>query len=130
VEAGVAGSADGDQQRALVDAGLTMMHMEAMPRPAGLAGAAVAIQDLIAEAGEALAGVGGGAIAGAAKAGHKREIPAAGAEQGPLERNAERGGRKCQKRLYRKIAFAKRHYHRIFDRIAVMAKMPFCTTVR
>jgi hypothetical protein len=43
VEAGVTGGADGDQQCALVDAGLTMMHMEAMPCPAGLAGPAVAI---------------------------------------------------------------------------------------
>ena len=88
VEAGVAGSADSDKQRALVDAGLTMMHMEAMPRPAGLAGAAVAIQNILAQAIEAPAGVSGGAVAGAAEAGDKREFTAAGAEQGPLPRRA------------------------------------------
>lgn len=88
VEASVAGGAEGDQEIALVDAGLPMMHMEAMPCPAGLAGTAVAIQNVVAEAGEALAGVGGGAVAGAAEAGHKGEITAAGAEQGPLARNA------------------------------------------
>jgi hypothetical protein len=99
VEAGVTGGADGDEQRAVVDAGLTMMHMEAMPCPAGLAGAAVARQNLVAKAGEALAGVSGGVVAGAAEAGHKREIAAAGAEQGSLEGNAEGGGRKCQEKI-------------------------------
>jgi hypothetical protein len=113
VEAGVAGRANSDQQLALMDAGLPMMHMEALPCPAGLASAAVALQNVVAEAGETLAGVGRGAIAGAAEAGDKGEIVAAGAEQGPLERNAESGGRKCQKRLYSKIAFANRHYHRL-----------------
>ena len=87
-QAGVAGSADGDQQRALVDAGLTMMHMQAVGCPAGLAGAAVAIQNLLAQAIEAPAGVSGGAVAGAAEAGDKREFTAAGAEQGPLPRRA------------------------------------------
>jgi hypothetical protein len=117
VEAGVTGGADGDEQRAVVDAGLTMMHMEAMPCPAGLAGAAVARQNLVAKAGEALAGVSGGVVAGAAEAGHKREIAAAGAEQGSLEGNAEGGGRKCQEKIITKIAFAKRHYHRLLLRI-------------
>ena len=80
----MAGGADGDQQIALVDTGLTMMHMEAMPRPAGLAGAAVALQNLVAKTGEALSGMDSGAIAEAAEAGHKGEIAAAGAEQGVL----------------------------------------------
>jgi hypothetical protein len=99
VEAGVTGGADGDQQCALVDAGLTMMHMEAMPCPAGLAGAAVAIQNFLAQASEALAGVCGGAVASAAEVSDKREIAAAGAEQGSLEGNAEGGGRKCQEKI-------------------------------
>jgi hypothetical protein len=99
VEAGVAGGADGNQKIALVDAGLTMMHVEAMPCPAGLAGAAVALENVVAEAGETLAGMGSGMVAGAAEAGDKREIPAAGAEQGPLKRNAEGGGRKCQEKI-------------------------------
>jgi hypothetical protein len=99
VEAGVTGGADSDQQCALVDAGLTMMHMEAMPCPAGLAGAAVAIQNLLAQAGEALARVGGGAVAGAAEAGDKGKVAAAGAEQGPLERKADGDERKCQEKI-------------------------------
>ena len=71
-----------------MNAGLTMMHMEVMPCPAGLAGAAVAIQNFLTQASKALAGVGGGAVAGAAEAGDKGEIAAAGAEQGPLKRSA------------------------------------------
>jgi hypothetical protein len=80
VEAGVTGGADGDQQIALMDAGLTMMHMEALPCPAGLAGAPVALQNVVAEAGETLAGVGGGTVAGAAEPGDKREITPARAK--------------------------------------------------
>ena len=71
-----------------MNAGLTMMHMEVMPCPAGLAGAAVAIQNFLAEAGEAVTGAGGGAVAGAAEAGERGPIAAAGAEQGPLKRSA------------------------------------------
>jgi hypothetical protein len=99
VEASVAGGADGDEQLALMDAGLTMMHMEAMPCPAGLAGAAVALQNLVAKAGEALAGMDSGAIAGAAEASSPGKIAAAGAEQGPLEGSAY-GGRSGQEENY------------------------------
>jgi hypothetical protein len=98
VEAGVAGGADGDQEFALVDAGLPMMHMQAVACPAGLAGTAVALENLVAEAAEPKPGVGGGLVAGAAEAGHEGEVAAAGAEQGPLEGKAGSGGRKCQKR--------------------------------
>jgi|HubBroStandDraft_4_1064222.scaffolds.fasta_scaffold260069_2 hypothetical protein len=69
-------------KRALVDARLPMMHMQAVPCPAGLAGAAVAIQDLLAQAGEALAGVSRGAVAGAAEVRDKREIAAQGQNKG------------------------------------------------
>jgi hypothetical protein len=127
VEAGVTGGADGDQQCALVDAGLTMMHMEAMPCPAGLAGAAVALQNFLAQASEALAGVGGGAVAGAAEPRYEGKVPAAGAEQRLLAGNAYGGDEKGQKRLYRKIAFAKKHYHRLW---LGRPKNTFCTIVR
>jgi hypothetical protein len=112
VEACVAGGADGNQKLALMDTGLTMMHMEAMPRPAGLTDAAVALQNVVAEAGEALAGAGGGVVAGAAEAGDKGKIPATGTEQGPLERKTADSGRRGQERLYSRIAFAKKYYHR------------------
>lgn len=82
VEANVAGCADGNQQPTLMDAGLTVMHMELVPCPTGLAGAAVALQNLVAEAPEALAGAGGGAVARAAEAAGPGEIPAAGAQGG------------------------------------------------
>ena len=85
MEAGVAAGADGNQQFAVVDAGLTVMHMEPVGRSAGPAPAAVAVQNLVTEAGEAVAGVGGSAVAGAAEAGGPGEIPAAGAEQGALD---------------------------------------------
>ena len=84
VEAGVAAGADGNQPVAVVDARLTVMHMEPAGRPAGPALVAIAVQNLVAEAGEALAGMGGGAIAGAAEAGGPGEVPAAGAEEGAL----------------------------------------------
>jgi hypothetical protein len=69
VEAGVAAGADGDQPGAVVDARLTMMHMEAVGGTA--------------EAGEVLPGVGGGTVTGAAEAGDGGEV-LAGAEQGSL----------------------------------------------
>jgi len=43
--------------------------------------------------------VGGGVVAGAAEAGDKGEIAAAGTEQGLLARNAYGGGRKCQEKI-------------------------------
>lgn len=99
VKAGVTGGADGDQQIALMDAGLTMMHMEALPCPAGLTGAPVALQNVVAEAGEALAGTGGGTVAGPAEAAHGREVTAAWTEQGPLNRRTRGSRRSGQEKM-------------------------------
>ncbi|HJT70770.1 MAG TPA: hypothetical protein VJ731_11255 [Terriglobales bacterium] len=43
VEAGVAGGADGDQPVTVIDAGLTVMHMEPVGRAAGAAMVAVTL---------------------------------------------------------------------------------------
>ena len=80
VEPGVAAGADGDEPLAVVDAGLTMMHMEPIARPAGAALVAVALQNLPAESGEVLPGMGGRAVAGAAEAADGGEVLAAGTE--------------------------------------------------
>src|SRR5437762_14389378 len=93
MEPGVAAGANGNQQLAVVDARLTMMHMEGGGRAACPAQVAVAVQDLPAEAGEVLPGMGGGPVAGAAEAGGPRQILAARTE----ERRLERAG---QNRLY------------------------------
>jgi len=74
-----------------------MMHMEPAGRPAGTATAAVAVQNLFTETIEALPGIGGGAVAGAAEAGDPGEAPAAGAEQGFLFGEARTGGRSGQR---------------------------------
>ena len=89
VEAGVAAGADGNQPVAVVDARLTVMHMEAVGGAAGPALAAVPVQNLLAESGEALAGIGRGAVAGAAEAGDPGKVPAAGAEEGALESSGQ-----------------------------------------
>jgi hypothetical protein len=59
MEAGVAPGAHGNQQLPVVNARLTVMHMEAADRAAGLAAAAIAVQNLVTETGEALPGVSG-----------------------------------------------------------------------
>ena len=81
----MAARADGDQPVALVEARLTMMHMEPIGGAASAAVAAVAVQDLVTKTREACPGVGVGAVAGAAEAGSPGQIPAAGAEQGALD---------------------------------------------
>jgi hypothetical protein len=63
MEAGVASGAHGNQQLPVVDARLTVMHMEAAGRATGPAAAGVAVQNLVTETGEALSGVSGASIA-------------------------------------------------------------------
>ena len=83
-DAGVLLGADGDQQLALIDARLAVMDVERMGYSATLASASIAVQDLVAEAGEVMPGMRRGAEAGAAEAGDERKVPATGAEEGGL----------------------------------------------
>lgn len=76
--------ADGNQPVAIIEARLTMMHMKSVDRAARAALTAVAVQNLIPQTGEAMAGVGGGPIAGVAEVCDSREVPAARAEERPL----------------------------------------------
>ena len=85
----MAGGADRNQQLAVVDARPPVMYMEAFARSAAPAEATIPSQNLLAEAGEAVAGTGGGAVAGAAEAGDPGEIAAAGAEEGALEEEGQ-----------------------------------------
>src|SRR2546423_12063426 len=101
MEPGVAAGADSNQQLAVVDARLTMMHMEAGGRAACPAQVAVAVQDLFAKAGETLPRVNGGRVTTAAEAGGPRQIPAARTE----ERRLERAG---QNRLYARLPSIRR----------------------
>jgi hypothetical protein len=80
VEAGVAAGTYGNQPVAVVDAGLTVMHMEPVGRAAGPALMVVALQNLPAEAGEVFTGMGSGPVAGAAEASDGGEVLAAGTE--------------------------------------------------
>jgi len=85
VQARVAGGADCHQPLALVDARLAVMDVQSIAGPACPASVAIALQNVLAEAAEALAGACRRAVAGAAEAGRPRKIPAARAEQTPLQ---------------------------------------------
>jgi hypothetical protein len=80
----MATGANGNQQIAIIDARCPMMHVEAGGRCASAATATVAVQDLPAEAREALSRMCGSPVTGAAEAGNGGEVPPAGAEQGSL----------------------------------------------
>src|ERR1700733_5921449 len=70
VQAGVTGGAEGDELLAVMDPWLTMMHMEMMmARSTATASVTVTEQDLVAQPGEALAGMRSRAVAGAAQSG-------------------------------------------------------------
>jgi len=89
----MAGGAYGNQQFPPVDARPAMVDMQPPDGLAGAAGPSVPLQNRLAQAAEALPGAGRSAVAGAAKAGDRGKIAAAGAEEGAL------GGR-GQERLY------------------------------
>jgi len=85
----MAAGTDRNQQLAVIDPRLTMMHMKPIGRPACAAKSAVALENLVAETGKALARMAGAAGTGAAESGQKRKVPAAvGTEQGLLPRPA------------------------------------------
>jgi hypothetical protein len=90
VEAGMAGGADGDEQFAPVDARAAVVDVEPVAGPAAPTGPAITLQNLVAQAAEAVAGVGGGAIAGTTQAGEEGQIAAAGAEEGALGGGCQR----------------------------------------
>lgn len=69
MEAGMAGRADSNEPLAFVETGSAVVDMKGAGHPAGTATSAIAVKNLFPQAGEALAGMGEGAVAGAAAAG-------------------------------------------------------------
>ncbi len=80
----MAAGAESDQQFAIIDAGFAVMYMKAVGRTAAAAEVLIAVQDFVAEPGEAISGVSSGAVAGAAKASDPRKITTTFTEQARL----------------------------------------------
>ena len=81
VDAGMASGAKGNQESALMDPGTAMMDGELTLRPAPLTPSVVAVENRLAAAGKAPAGMRLSRIAMPAQAGAKQLAAAAGAEK-------------------------------------------------
>jgi hypothetical protein len=81
MQARVADSADGDQQIGVADAGMPVMNMEAIPRPAAAAPELIAREDDFPVPSEVCARMPAGAVAAGAEAGNDGRPFAAGAKQ-------------------------------------------------
>jgi hypothetical protein len=86
---GMAARTDRNQKVAIVEPGLTMVDLQAIPCPAGPAMKTVAFQNVVPQAGKAETGPGAGGVAGAAQPPNPGSTTAARAEEGFLDQGEE-----------------------------------------
>jgi hypothetical protein len=92
VDPGVAGGAKGNQEAALMNAGAAVVDRELTLSPATLTLPAIAVEDSVAMAGEAAAGVGPPLVAMPAEAGTQACLPAGTEKPGlPIPRGSAAG---------------------------------------
>ncbi len=85
VDAGMAGGAQGNEEFAVIETGLPVMHMEpGIPCPAGAADVAVAVEDFLPQPGKTGGRPIGAEVARTAAAGDGGAVPSTIAEEGAL----------------------------------------------
>ena len=92
VEAGVAGGAHSDQQVGIAIAGMPVVHVEAVPRPAAGASEFIPVEDGVPISGKVIFRMSAGAVTPQAQTRDRREPFAAGAKERFLPESRLRPG--------------------------------------